>query len=409
MIITNSLGSNFAASDRRVALKLLLEPWKWRSGTEQDRLIEAIHERSDLRVELFLKGRHAIYEALRQLHVGSADEVILQAFTCIAVVQPILNLGATPVYVDVERRSLNPTFLQIKATVTERTKAVILQHTLGYVNSETDNIVEWCQRRNIAVIQDLAHSFGAPLLRNIFRDNAPKGTSFIVLSFSQDKVIDGVSGGALLSQTTAIFAKTPDDPLRNKVSRRSFIFRSLLYPLISSLIRSTYSVFIGKLIHFAAKNFELLPSPLDAPSKPAPLPNALAALVLNQINRLDQVINHRSKIAAVYDQIIDQRFKLVTPQDIKNGANLRYPMRVDNRDELEEKLKPHGFFLLDHWYDAPVAPARSDYSKAQYTFSSCPNAEELSRHIFNLPTHISINERQAVKLANLVNKYADKL
>ena len=60
------------------------------------------------------KGRHAIYEALRRLGIGQGDEVIVQAFTCVAVIRPILDLGATPIYVDVKSKTLNPSFDQIK-------------------------------------------------------------------------------------------------------------------------------------------------------------------------------------------------------------------------------------------------------------------------------------------------------
>ena len=63
--------------------------------------------------------------------------------------------------------------------------------------------------------------------------------------------------------------------------------------------------------------------------------------------------------------------------DIKNGSCLRYPLWVENRDELENKLTKHGFYLMDHWYDAPVSPEWVDNSEVKYYPDPCPNAENL--------------------------------
>ena len=177
----------------------------------------------------------------------------------------------------------------------------------------------------------------------------------------------------------------------------------LLYPIITHLIRSTYKYKLGKLIHFCAKNLDLLPSPLEAPAKPAALPNALAALTLHQLKRLDEIISHRRNIALIYDRIMNKQFKLVMPLEIENGSNLRYPLWVENRDELEKKLTKHGYYLMDHWYDAPVSPKWVNNSQVKYQLGSCPNAEDLSKHIFNLPTHINISEKKAERLAKSVN------
>ena len=76
---------------------------------------------------------------------------------------------------------------------------------------------------------------------------------------------------------------------------------------------------------------------------------------------------------------------------------------IANRDELEKKLTKHGYYLMDHWYDAPVSPTWVNNSEVKYIDGSCPNAENLSKHIFNLPTHINITEKEAERLAKLIN------
>jgi len=411
VIITNSLGSNYTTKDRILALKLLFQPWKWQKGPEIKLLKSKIatsaswRTRNDINIELFLKGRHAIFEALRKLGIGHNDEVIVQAFTCVAVVQPILDLGATPIYVDVESKKLNPSFAKIKKSVTAKTKAIILQHTLGYINRENEKVVKWCHDRKIFIIQDLAHALS--LMPKLTTNNQQLTTSAdaIILSFSQDKVIDGVSGGALITNKILPLSQKINDS--NHLSLIE-IGEYLLYPIFTWLIRSTYQIgidkfIVGKAIHWLAKSIGLMNSPVDASAKPAALPNALASLALNQLKRLDEIISHRRNIALIYDRTLNRTYKLVTIQDIKNGSNLRYPIWVENRDELEKKLTKYGFYLMDHWYDAPVSPDWVNNSEVKYQLGSCPNAEDLSKHIFNLPTHINISEKKAERLAKSVN------
>ena len=452
MIITNSLGSNYTGEDIKLSLSLLFQPWKWKRGKEV-RLLEneiatprrgglppEADRRNDVSVRLFYKGRQAIGEALKILKIGQGDEVIVQAFTCVAVVQPILEAGARPIYVDVASRSFNPPLSSIKAAVTPKTKAAILQHNLGVVNPENIEIVEWCRQKSITVIQDLAHTLGAKGLmssrangvsREIQRQRSrsvasgdldsstaernisPSAKVYVpalgmtsdnifILSFSQDKVVDGVSGGALITTTT--YKTTNYSNHLNDWSNFNWeIFRSLVYPLLTKLIRQTYNSGVGKIIHFIAKNIGLLPSPVMAPNSVLPMPNALAALALGQFQRIDNIVTHRRKISLLYNELLISELKIISKKDILAGANLRYPIWVDNRDELEDQLKNHGYYLVDHWYDAPVSPEWVDPENVKYQPGSCPNAEELSHHIFNLPTHVNINSYQVKNLISIIN------
>jgi len=425
MIITNSLGSNYSGEDIKLSLSLLFQPWKWKRGKEV-RLLEneiatsrrgglppEADRRNDVSVRLFYKGRQAIGEALKILKIGPGDEVIVQAFTCVAVVRPILETGATPVYVDVVTRSLNPPLSSIKAAVTPKTKAVILQHTLGYVNSENEKIVDWCRDRKISVIQDLAHAFGAPGFKRSNLDASRLDlNTYCVLSFSQDKVIDGVSGGGLvLADEIAASSLGKLGTPRND-GKNAEIWKLLFYPTCTWLIRATYKFGVGKftigrIIHWLAKQTGLMNSPIEAGCRPEPMPNAPVALVVFQLGRLEKIAKHRQEIALVYDKIINNKLKIIDREKILSGSNLRYPIWVNNRDELEKKLQKHEFYLVDHWYDAPVAPEWVNSNEVGYRSGSCPNAEELAECVFNLPTHVNISLGQAMELSALINRYAN--
>lgn len=80
----------------------------------------------------FWKGRVALYAILKGLGVGEGDEVIMTGYTCVMAVNPIVYLGAKPVFVDIEPATYNIDPNQIEAKITAKTRLVIAQHTYGY-------------------------------------------------------------------------------------------------------------------------------------------------------------------------------------------------------------------------------------------------------------------------------------
>lgn len=73
----------------------------------------------------------ALHLILAALGIGAGDEVIVPAFTWVATANVVLYCGATPVFVDVDRETFNLDVSQVKAKITERTKAIIPVHLFG--------------------------------------------------------------------------------------------------------------------------------------------------------------------------------------------------------------------------------------------------------------------------------------
>lgn len=105
----------------------------------------------------FYQGRVALYALLKALGVGQgrSDEVVVQAYTCPSVIEPILGVGATAVLSDVNC-SLNMGAAELKRCVTQNTKAVVVQHTFGRP-AEIDDLLRVTERSRIAVIEDCCH------------------------------------------------------------------------------------------------------------------------------------------------------------------------------------------------------------------------------------------------------------
>ena len=108
---------------------------------------------------VFDSGRSAIYFALKSLGAGDGVEVLVQAYTCVVVVNAINWTGAKPIYVDIgDDFNIEPADLIKK--VTTKTKILIIQHTFGQP-AKLDELLAITKQYNLKVIEDCAHSLGA--------------------------------------------------------------------------------------------------------------------------------------------------------------------------------------------------------------------------------------------------------
>ena len=82
-------------------------------------------------VQPFIKGRVALYAILRAAGIGPGDEVLVPGFTCVVVAAAVGYTGARPVFYDIDPDTYNGDPVQAAARITDRTRAVIVQHTYG--------------------------------------------------------------------------------------------------------------------------------------------------------------------------------------------------------------------------------------------------------------------------------------
>lgn len=107
-------------------------------------------------------GTAAIFLALKVLGVGPGDEVITTPHTFIATVEPVVELGATPVFVDIDPVTYNIDPAQIEAAITPRTKVIMPVHLYGQL-APMPAIMAIARRHNLAVVEDAAQAHGAEL------------------------------------------------------------------------------------------------------------------------------------------------------------------------------------------------------------------------------------------------------
>lgn len=145
-------------------------------------------------------GTSGLHLALRLAGVGPGDEVLSPTLTFVASANPILQLGARPVFVDSERATWNvdPVRLEEAIKACERRgrvpKAAVVVHLFGQPAAMPE-ILAICRSRGIAVIEDAAESLGSRLA------GAHPGTlgDVGVFSFNGNKIITGTTGGMVVS------------------------------------------------------------------------------------------------------------------------------------------------------------------------------------------------------------------
>jgi len=153
-------------------------------------------------------GTAAIHLALIILGVERGDEVLTSSFTFSATVNPIIYLGATPVFVDSELDTWNmspdllETAIKDRLMKGKRPKAIIPVHLYG-MPSKIDEIISIARRYKIPTIEDAAEAMGSKFKRKPLGSFGEMG----ILSFNGNKIITTSGGGALLSDDEEIISK----------------------------------------------------------------------------------------------------------------------------------------------------------------------------------------------------------
>lgn len=105
-------------------------------------------------------GTDAIEIALRALNIQTGDEVLVPAMSWVSTSQAVINIGAIPIFVDIESDTPNIDPVLIKDKISQKTKAILVVHLYGFVADMT-KIMEIANKYDLKVIEDCAQSHGA--------------------------------------------------------------------------------------------------------------------------------------------------------------------------------------------------------------------------------------------------------
>lgn len=264
-------------------------------------------------------GTDALQIAQMALGVGHGDEVIVPGFSYIATAETPALLGAKPVYVDIDPRTYNMDPAKLEAAITPRTKAIIPVSLYGQC-ADFDAINEIAAKHNIPVIEDGAQSFGAS-----YKGKKSCNLSTIgCTSFFPSKPLGCYGDGG------AIF--TNDEELATIIRQIARHGQDRRYHHIRVGVNSR-------------------------------LDTLQAAILLPKLEILEEEIKLRNQAAERYTRLLNEAGIETTPfiEEHNVSAWAQYTIRVENREEVQAKLKEAGIPTTVH-YPIPLnkQPAVAD-------------------------------------------------
>lgn len=222
--------------------------------------------------------------AFLALGIGPGDEVITTPMTFVATVNTLIWTGARPVFVDINRDTLNIDPSKIESAITERTKAIVPVHFAGRP-CDMDEIERIAEKHGLAVIEDAAHGLGARYKDRLIGSDRGMGRC-AVFSFHPTKNITTGEGGMVC---------TSDEDLAEKIS-----------------VLRQHGMSKGAWNRYAAKgnpHYDVL-----FPGFKANMMDIQAAIGSSQLRMLDQFNARRRDIVARYMEELKEQPGLILPK-----------------------------------------------------------------------------------------------
>ena len=308
-------------------------------------------------------GTSALHVALLALNVGPGDEVIVPAMSFIATAWPILYVGATPVFVDVDprRHTLDPS--RLAGAITKRTKAIIPVHLYGQC-ADMQPILDLAARHGVPVIEDAAQAHGATY------QGRPAGSlgQIACFSFYPGKNLGAYGeGGALVTNNAAFAARAR--ALREHGSTQRYYHDEVGF------------------------NYRM---------------EGMQGAVLGvKLKHLDAWTHERQRVAKRYHELLaDTPLQLPREADYAESAWHLYVVRHPRRDDLKAHLESNKIGCALH-YPLPLHLQKC-YAALGYKPGDFPVAEKAARECLSLPIYPEMTEAQIQRVASVIKDFFRK-
>jgi dTDP-4-amino-4,6-dideoxygalactose transaminase len=308
-------------------------------------------------------GTDALLLALRALDVGRGDEVVTTPFTFFATAGTIHNVGATPVFVDIDPATFNVAPAAIGAAIGPKTKAVIPVDLFGQMAP-----IEEVQAaaRGLPIIEDAAQSIGARRAIDGEWRMAGEVATIGTFSFFPSKNLGGYGdGGMMVTQDEALFKRLMR--LRTHGSVKSYYHEEVGYN--SRLDALQAAVLRAKLPHLAAWSAK------------------------------------RRENAAYYDAALADVPEVRTPYVDPSNESIynQYTLRAERRDALQAHLKERGVGSAIY-YPLPLH-LQPCFAYLGYREGQCPEAERAAHEVLSLPIFPELTRAQLDEVVGAVRAF----
>lgn len=342
----------------------------WAEGPFIDDFQDGLRDYFNVQHALVLNsGTTALECSLRSVGVGPGDEVLVPSFTFIATVNVVELVGATPVFVDVDRETIGMDPDDAREKVTADTVAMIPIHCYGSA-CQIEELADIAENNDLALIEDAAEAFGAKA------DDQLVGTfgEIAALSFCQNKILPTGEGGAVL---------TDDDELAAFISR----FRS------HGRAKGNYFDTIG-----SGEYLE--------PGSNYRMPDIVAALGLSQLSKVEDLIDGRRSVARIYGELLSEieGVRPVSGRDTGGDRNVYQLYTVMFGEPADRTLAMNELSARDIackvYWDPPVH--RMDYYRGREA-DGLSVTDDISGRVLSLPMHPNLTTSELEQVAKGVS------
>lgn len=308
-------------------------------------------------------GTDALLLALRALDVGPGDEVVTSAFSFFASAGAVANVGARPVFVDVDPRTFNLDAHRLEAAITPLTKAVVAVHLFGQCCDLTA-VQAVCDKHRLYLIEDAAQAIGAEWEGRRAGSVGDVGC----FSFFPSKNLGAAGDGGMVTARDAALAD------RVRLLREHGAKPKYHHALVGTNSR------------------------LDA---------LQAAILRVKLRHLDRWSEKRAKNAALYDQLFEGA-RLTRPYRDARARHIynQYVIRVPERDAMRQHLADRGIGT-EIYYPVPLH-LQQCFSPLGYRQGDMPQSEAAANEVLALPIYPELTEEQIRYVATCARDFADR-
>jgi dTDP-4-amino-4,6-dideoxygalactose transaminase len=303
-------------------------------------------------------GLDALIISLKAFKFKPGSEVIVPSNTYIATILSIVHCGLKPVLVEPDIKTYNIDPAKIEDAVTSRTVAIMVVHLYGKI-CDMDPIIEISRRRNLKIIEDCAQAHGS-------KYKSKKAGTFghcNAFSFYPTKNL-----GALGDAGAVV---TDDYDLAEQIR---------MYRNYGSKTR-----YYNEVVGYNSRLDELQ-----------------AAFLSVKLKKLDDINNHKRKLAAIYlEQIREEFVKPVVQKDYHDTYHI-FNIRHSQRDRLKKYLLEHGIKTEIHY---PIAPHRQKALAALLDKHFYPISEEIHTSTLSLPISYGHTQEDIYEVVEKINGF----
>lgn len=319
---------------------------------------------------VFNSGTSALY-CLYEVCGLSGKEVIIPSFTFIATANPLITLGAKPIFAESEYDTFALDAKDVEGRINKKTKAIVVMSYGGFPARDMLTLKKLAKRNKLLFIEDAAQSFGA----KIGHDKVGTFGDAAIFSFCQNKVLTTGEGGAITTNSREIYEKAKLLRSHGRTDEDYF----------SSVVDSDYIV--------SGYNFRM--------------PSLCAALGISQLKKIKEVISLRRLKSAYLTKQLSEVDYITTPKEVNTHFSVyqMYTIRAITkhiRDKIQRHLTEKG--VMNKVYFVPVHLKKIYRKLYGYKKGDLPQTERLSDLVLNIPLFPDIEKKELDYIANSIKE-----